>query len=449
MQHNIHGRASPRTSKMPTPDRGPYPRGPFKVLNAIPPEIYYCIFELLKDDKETLSSCSCVSRHWREVSIPWLFAKVSVLSAERFTGFLEFVDTHSHLGAHIKQLGFHGHSGPSKPPRPHPPISEDSLRTILSSAVSGLPSLRSLSLCELRLASDADRPSTLQPVDLESETQSNRHLRKLSIHCSTLDMSSWTSTLIWFLSRHTMDTLELSRVRIPLLNDSNSSIALSVLDHLRHSVRIPKLVLDVFAFPYHDTYAFLEILLQPGSVQAVSTSCGSSSDVTRIPRFMGVVGQNVRYLSLDVAFFSVESDGPSGPDPNWAELGETLACCPQLESLRIRISAFSIHDYSGLPRHAVFTAIIPYAPRTLHTLTVELAEEPPWHNDMGDFETWDLHALGEYLTREPAEFPSLRSVRIVLMLYLADDNDELAEILLTELSSLKDAGLLRVFCDEM
>ncbi|KAI1784826.1 hypothetical protein LXA43DRAFT_871783, partial [Ganoderma leucocontextum] len=70
----------------------------------IPPEIYYCIFELLKDDKETLLSCSCVSRHWREVSIPWLFAKVNVLSAERFTGFLEFVDTHSHLGAHIKQL---------------------------------------------------------------------------------------------------------------------------------------------------------------------------------------------------------------------------------------------------------------------------------------------------------------------------------------------------------
>ncbi|KAI1784825.1 hypothetical protein LXA43DRAFT_190579 [Ganoderma leucocontextum] len=239
-------------------------------------------------------------------------------------------------------------------------------------------------------------------------------------------MSSWTSTLIWFLSRHTMDTLELSPVRIPLLNDSNSSIALSVLDHLRNS-----------------------ILLQPGSVQAVSTSCGSSSDVTRILRFMGMVGQNVRYLSLDAAFFSVESDGLSGPDPNWAELGETLACCPQLESLRIRISAFSIHDYSGLPRHAVFTTIIPYAPRTLHTLTVELAEEPPWHNGMGDFETWDLHALGEYLTREPAEFPSLRSVRIVLMLYLADDNDELAEILLTELSSLKDAGLLRVFCDEM
>ncbi len=44
----------------------------------------------------------------------------------------------------------------------------------------------------------------------------------------------------------------------------------------------------------------------------------------------------------------------------------------------------------------------------LHMLTVTLSEEPPWHTDIGDFEIWDLV---EYLTREPAKFPSVRNRR--------------------------------------
>ena len=134
---------------------------------------------------------------------------------------------------------------------------------------------------------------------------------------------------------------------------------------------------------------------------------------------------------------------------DWGVFGESLACCPQLESLRIRIVPFSIDEYSGLPRHLVFTTIIPRAPRTLRRLVVEFIEEPPWYSDMGELEMWDLQALGEYLTREPAEFPLLRSVDIELRLTQSYDNEDLAEALLLEPSALKAAGLLRMFCDEM
>ncbi|KAM5540169.1 hypothetical protein V8D89_006309 [Ganoderma adspersum] len=140
--------------------------------------------------------------------------------------------------------------------------------------------------------------------------------------------------------------------------------------------------------------------------------------MARILRFMGVVGLNMTYFSLDITFFSVSRDGLFDRDPNWSELGAAL---PLSESRK------------------------PPDP----DLSLQLQPDQPWHRNSGDFETWDLHALAAYLTREPAAFPSLRSVGFELTLFECVDNEELAEILLPELSALKDAGLLRVFCDEM
>ena len=80
---------------------------------------------------------------------------------------------------------------------------------------------------------------------------------------------------------------------------------------------------------------------------------------------------------------------------------------------------------------------------------MEFIEEPPWYSDMGELELWDLPALSEYLTRKPPEFPLFRSVDLELRLNESFDNEDLAEALSLELSVLKDAGLLRMFCDEM
>lgn len=114
------------------------------------------------------------------------------------------------------------------------------------------------------------------------------------------------------------------------------------------------------------------------------------------------------------------------------------------------MSAFSMKDYSGLPRHAVFTTIVPCAPRTLRTLTVALVEEPPWNSEFGNIDIWDLEVLSEYHTgAKPTKFPSLHGIAIQLRLRKFNENEELAEILLQKLSALKDAGLLHVFCDNM
>ena len=88
-------------------------------------------------------------------------------------------------------------------------------------------------------------------------------------------------------------------------------------------------------------------------------------------------------------------------------VGEGIAACPRLEHLHIRVSACNVYDYSVHPRYTVFSTVLPYASRTLRTFGVELAADPEWCYKLGDFEIWDLSVLDEYLTREPAEFPSL------------------------------------------
>ena len=137
------------------------------------------------------------------------------------------------------------------------------------------------------------------------------------------------------------------------------------------------------------------------------------------------------------------------PDPDWTVVGEGIAACPRLEHLHIRVSACNVYDYSVHPRYTVFSTVLPCASRTLRTFGVELAADPAWCYKLGDFEIWDLSVLDEYLTREPAEFPSLTSVAIELGLPYTLKNNGLAFILLPKLRRLNEAGLLRVFGDKM
>ena len=284
--------------------------GPVEGLNRVPPEIFHYIFEQVKDDKNTLWSSSFVSRRWRELSLPWLFAEIDILSARQFTEFLEFVDIHPRLGAHVHRVNFRPHVHPKL----HPPVSEDSLRTFLSSTVSKLPSLRSLSLRDIRVVTDPSPSSTLPPapVDPERETAPNPHLRHLSIECSVHGQSFWSPLLVWLLSTFAVDTLNLDGVQIPRQDGSDGSAAALVLDQTRNSIQVPNLVMNLYPSSHHDTYVFLEKILRSGSLRSLSLSCTSSSEMARIVRFMGVVGLNVTYLSLDITFFSVSRDGLFG-----------------------------------------------------------------------------------------------------------------------------------------
>lgn len=97
----------------------------------------------------------------------WLRAwlpNFSVLSLP--SGSKAFVDAHPHLGAYVKQLSLFPGSFDL-----HVLVFKVSLRALLSAAVLGLPSLRCLSLHDIRLASDNDSPSVLPLVEPETETK--------------------------------------------------------------------------------------------------------------------------------------------------------------------------------------------------------------------------------------------------------------------------------------
>ncbi len=279
-------------------------RESFNALTHVPPEIFHCVFELLSKDKPTLSSCTYVSRHYRELAIPWLFAQITVHSAERLTSFLEFADTNPDLGALVKQLHFYDRISSAYTPILHP---QHTIRSLVSSVISAFPSLQSLLLCGVRLAAEADPAWTLPPAGVDLAPQSNRHLPKLWI--SNVGKTSWASILIWFLSRYTVDTLHLTGVRIPPLNDSGSNIA-SALAHLRNSVGVRRLVVNVCPTETNDPYSLLEALLQPGSVQTLYLLCKTFPSATRILRFMRSVGGNVTRVCLDIARLAVENESP-------------------------------------------------------------------------------------------------------------------------------------------
>lgn len=272
----------------------------FSALTRVPPEIFNCIFQLLSKDRQTLSACASLSRYYRELSIPWLFAHITARSAERLTRFIQFIDTHSDLGAYVKQLDFYGYNGILEPFLAH---TEGTICAIVSSAVSRLPSLQSLSLCCISLDDKAVFPSTLPPAEIKSEPPITRHLPKLRV--TSGGIASWRSVLMWLLSKYTVDILHLSSVEIPPIDDLKGTPAL---DRLRSTLHIQRLVVDVRSSPRSDPYSLLEAFLQPSCLRTASMLCIASSCAPRILRFMRVTGDNITCIGFDIAYLSVQND---------------------------------------------------------------------------------------------------------------------------------------------
>ena len=221
---------------------------------------------------------------------------------KRFTPFIELLDIHPDLAIYVKQLYLSGYNGFSGALIFHP---QNTVQTFISPAISRLPSLKCLLLTSIRLDAEVDYPSMHPPESIELDAQSPKHLPKLWI--SGGDTTSWVSILTWFLSTYTVDTLQLSSAKITPLKDLQGAI-IPVLDRLRNTISVPRLVIEACPNEWSDAYSLLEVLLRPGSLQAASLLCMAPSCATRVLRFMHVAGHNVTYVSFDITWLSVESD---------------------------------------------------------------------------------------------------------------------------------------------
>ena len=121
------------------------PRG--SGIRRLPSELHCMVIDQLSDDKESLASCSLVSRAWTSPSRVQLFREVTLsASAEhpsRFTDFLRFLQitdaSTSRVGRYIVDLGFEGlipeyneyRDDMGKVYKQYMPLSLDTLRSLL------------------------------------------------------------------------------------------------------------------------------------------------------------------------------------------------------------------------------------------------------------------------------------------------------------------------------
>ena len=267
------------------------------VSDRIPPELFYDIFRLLSDDKDTLASCACVSRYWRSVSLPWLFSQVTVPEAKSFASFVDYFNTYPDLGAHIKTLRLIG-----DPSAPHSSTSHLNLHVFLS-IISGFSALRTLHLWDINAC---ECPCTLQLTDVDRRLKPG--LRELSIR-NPRGEQSWTTTLISLLSRYSADTLEIVGVRLSdqLDEDMPAFAAPSSPAAVRRLTIAGSRWLD------RSSYAFFEVMLCPGALQSLSVRCPTPECATYARSLLLAVGQNVTKLSLDIAALSVHTEGEQRP----------------------------------------------------------------------------------------------------------------------------------------
>ncbi|OSC98344.1 hypothetical protein PYCCODRAFT_1427883 [Trametes coccinea BRFM310] len=132
-------------------------------LPTLPLDVWHIVFE--NAPKATLQACSCVSRAWREVAVPFLFASIEIIrSAGDYADTCEeLLNTYPHLARHIRQLELRRETDWSS--KVYPVVSRDLLATLLTR----LPCLE-----ELRLRSLWISPSQRQSSDVPTARRLNK-----------------------------------------------------------------------------------------------------------------------------------------------------------------------------------------------------------------------------------------------------------------------------------
>ncbi|TBU37883.1 hypothetical protein BD309DRAFT_973020 [Dichomitus squalens] len=171
-------------------------------ISTVPFELLLSIFSSLEDDKQALASCTLVSKAWRDLALPLLYATMKFESARPDTSFLEFAEQHQDLTGYIKHLTLSG-QGLRWGITTTPVLVLDALVSILSK----LPALLRLSLSSFRFLSRTDS-------QIEGPRSTPFALRRLDVldFCQATSLRSAVADLAGLLSAFTVRTLEFGRV---------------------------------------------------------------------------------------------------------------------------------------------------------------------------------------------------------------------------------------------
>ncbi|KAH9893515.1 hypothetical protein C8Q73DRAFT_536322 [Cubamyces lactineus] len=149
-------------------------------LDDLPLELVDLVFRHagnLRDAKQTIIACACVSRLWRKLALPHLFSSLKVVNRADFYDFSTFLTTHPDLARHIRFLTLARLRRRGMMPMAELVIGPNISHSGLANIVARLPKLEELCLDEVFIL-DSEIDSASPPALL---TPPHFRLKKLSI----------------------------------------------------------------------------------------------------------------------------------------------------------------------------------------------------------------------------------------------------------------------------
>ncbi|KAJ8482621.1 hypothetical protein ONZ51_g5242 [Trametes cubensis] len=420
-------------------------------IKLLPVELTDLIFRNAIEDQTSISTCTLVSRSWRQVALPHLFSSLSITRQARFDALDGFLTSHPHIARCVRKLEVRHLPGDVGAPTSGSHTSAITYGCI-ASITTKLPELQELHLQGIWFADTATMADQLYPADLAVSTR----LKTLTLQqCANGGNRPITlQTLHAILAIFPADTVSLYVLTVAH-NPSYDPTASIVPSHWGQW-RVHTLTLyrnNTQRWPTYDLvqlYDMLRRVIAHRCLRTLRTQYGIARQRLESLRAFGEFldhagGETLR--TLELPFTIAQSVYPSEDDPDYWRVLRLNTCC-DLESLtlwvyipRLRYLATIRHTlapitHSDVPPSAVCIAILANVSPTLRTLTLALfqASGPVCIQS----EKLSLGLIDDALSEQ--RFPSLTKVKIVL--YDSVSMEESSEAVREMMPKCRQRGLL-------
>ncbi|RDX51775.1 hypothetical protein OH76DRAFT_271446 [Lentinus brumalis] len=420
-------------------------------IDRLPVELRTMVLKFLVPDKRSLARCSLLSKDWREICLPFLFAFVKAKSSRKFKHLFTFLSGNPVICKHVKSISFQRkiesmpYLGQGRGPNLLQ-FNDGSPSFNCASLAAVLPCLTALQ----KLVFEDINPRQGRLRRAVGTTVVPFKLQRLELQCNTtLDF------LLMLPAIMTVDTVQFERMS---LEDGALPPALHAHPH---PVIIPNLVIARDAAGLLDP---LRHIIDRRRLRSLTVAIDADDHYASMCSFIREAGHTVTSLDIDLSHLvhaaTARWDAEDLSLVRGADLGEVLPTCRALESLRIVVpikppseicTSFAQADCD--PRSSLFRGIFtPQLPRTLRNVTVCLAcdgfsmSRKPFFTDGTEPELWDLATLDTALARGILT-EELQVVKVEVQLSDAGrlaDIPFLREAVVQTLPELSAGGLLRV-----
>ncbi|KAL1946260.1 hypothetical protein VTO73DRAFT_15387 [Trametes versicolor] len=434
-------------------------------MQGLPVEIFDGILRNIHEDKLAILACSRVSRLWREIALPYLFASIDIYREDSFDDLQDFLDTNIELARLVRRLRLTSQRDPTV----H--LQSDSFpildRTKLRNLTAALPQLEELHLYMILLVDSS--PDALGGPD---QCLPTRRLETLTIEFVNPRSSNTPQSFLTFFNTISVFT----SVKTLVLTWPPIPDALLDPAHLIRTFNVDTLISRTpFIAPeerWHLLYDALRKALVPGCLRALHLGGRYNISAGHQPATLRSFGQLVRHaapnaLRIDIPFPARWPVRPGEDSPgaescpmstprgmltiarteHWRDLN--LSSCTSVTTVMHRIHLYSIDAHVPLAR--VCIAVLANVPTSLRVFTLRV------HGDATEYARGDSAeriGLRELDTALIERFERLERVEVMVFIDLQHrdgvslDLQEYALAVSKAMPRLQAKGMLQVSVDD-